>query len=148
MILKPEGDWLCVVAAAIPHADGRILMQQRPLNKHHGGLWEFPGGKVDAGESPEMALTREIEEELGLLVDSEAMIPAGFARSKSGDSPRSILLLLYFCPQWSGAPEGREGQKWAWVSIQDAEKLRKPPMDKDLLISLSKMGIAKIGNHS
>lgn len=148
MISKPEPNWICVVAAAIPDADGRILMQQRPLDKHHGGLWELPGGKVDPGESPEMALKREIDEELGLVVDSDAMVPAGFARSKSGDSQRSILLLLYYCPRWTGAPEGKEGQNWRWVSVQGAEKLDKPPMDKDLLISLSKMGIAKIGNHS
>ncbi|RKF19445.1 (deoxy)nucleoside triphosphate pyrophosphohydrolase [Altericroceibacterium spongiae] len=139
---------MCVVAAAITDGEGHILMQQRPLNKHHGGLWEFPGGKVDPGETPEAALLREIEEELGLSLDAASLRPAGFARSDSGDSAPSILLLLYKSCVWKGVPEGREGQKWCWVTMQEAENLAKPPMDKDLLKTLLQLGIAKPANRS
>jgi 8-oxo-dGTP diphosphatase len=94
-----------VVAAALVDGEGRVLLQQRAPGRAMAGLWEFPGGKVEAGERPEAALARELEEELGIAVAIGALSPAAFA---SADSPEGtgchMLLLLYLCREWQGEP--------------------------------------------
>jgi len=102
-----------VSAVALVDPDGRILLAQRPEGKSMAGLWEFPGGKVDAGESPEAALVRELEEELGIIVDPADLSPVTFA-SHTYESFH-LLMPLYACNLWQGEPVPREGQSLAWV---------------------------------
>ena len=97
---------LLVVAVALVDAEGRVLLQQRPPGKPMAGLWEFPGGKVEAGETPEAALVRELEEELGIATQESCLAPASFASEALGD--RHLLLLLYVCRKWQGVPEARQ----------------------------------------
>ena len=130
--LKKIPTWLPVVAAAITREDGCLLMRQRPAGKHHGGLWEFPGGKVEAHETPAFALVREVEEELGLLLDPAALSPAAFAESTAGDAAAPIVILLYRAAGWRGEPVAREGGDWGWFSTREVARLAKPPLDVDL----------------
>ncbi|MXP41339.1 NUDIX domain-containing protein [Altererythrobacter soli] len=134
---------MAVVAAAIRDSEGRVLLQERLPGKHHAGLWEFPGGKVEPSENPRFALRREVEEELGVGLDEEAMAPAGFADREAGGGEPAIVLFLYECPGWEGDPEGREGQRWGWFTWAEAAALPLPPMDRTLLESLAPKGIAK-----
>jgi len=102
-----------VSAVALVDADGRVLLAQRPAGKPMAGLWEFPGGKVDPGETPETALIRELAEELGIDVTASCLAPFTFA---SHSYPGFHLLMpLYVCRKWSGIPAAREGQRFAWV---------------------------------
>ena len=122
--------WMPVVALALTDAAGRLLLQQRPLGKHHGGLWEFPGGKVQANENPREALAREIVEELGLVIDPAHLSPALVA-DEAGRS--AVVLILYTAICWQGEPAGLEGQEWGWFSSDEAAVLPLAPMDRDLL---------------
>ncbi|MXO60071.1 NUDIX domain-containing protein [Altererythrobacter salegens] len=129
--------WLPVVAAAIRDEAGRLLLQLRPDGKHHAGLWEFPGGKVEIQEDQRLALAREIEEELALTLDPTAMEPLGTAEeARQGTSP-GIALQLYACPVWTGVPKGLEGQEFGWFSPADAARLPLAPMDRRLLQELT-----------
>ncbi|WP_319018204.1 (deoxy)nucleoside triphosphate pyrophosphohydrolase [Altererythrobacter sp. CC-YST694] len=128
--------WMPVVAAAIMHGDGRVLMHRRPFGKHHGGLWEFPGGKVELGETPVMALIREINEELGIILDPAGMAPAAFAESHPDGANPAIVILLYTVTLWKGEPHAYEGGGWGWFTFQEAKALEKPPLDIILLDSL------------
>ena len=112
-----------VVAVALIDADGRTLLQQRPSHKEHGGLWEFPGGKIDAGERPEAALIRELKEELGIDVPARCLAPLTFA--SHGYDSFHLLMPLYICRNWEGEPSPLEGQKLAWVR---KDRLRDYPM--------------------
>lgn len=132
--------WLPVVAAAILHPDGRVLMNQRPIGKHHGGLWEFPGGKVDDGETPAFALNREIREELGLVLDSDSITPVAFAESVAENDHPAIVIFLYKVTRWSGEPQALEGGDWGWFTFDEADALKKPPLDVKLLASLRACG--------
>ena len=114
---------LTVVAVALIDADGRVLLQQRPAHKEHGGLWEFPGGKLHEGESPEAALIRELKEELGIVVPSRCLAPLTFASHTY--ETYHLLMPLYACRNWEGEPGPLEGQKLAWVR---KERLRDYPM--------------------
>lgn len=114
---------LAVVAVALLDADGRILLAQRPEGKTLAGLWEFPGGKLEAGETPEAALIRELHEELGVDIRASCLAPLTFA-SHSYETFH-LLMPLYVCRQWRGKITAREGQKLAWVR---AERLREYPM--------------------
>ena len=134
--LENNPTWLLVVAAALFDSEGRVLMHRRPLGKQHGGLWEFPGGKVEKGESPPFALVREIEEELGILLDPAALEPAGFAQDTGRDANLPIVILLYKGVSWRGEPENREGGGLGWFTLQQAEVLAKPPLDVALLAGL------------
>lgn len=127
---------LRVVAAAIRDDRGRLLLQERPAHKHHGGQWEFPGGKVETGESRRAALFREIAEELGLMLEEQAMSPAGSAAREPSETAPGIVLFLYNCPVWQGEPEGREGQRWGWFDAAEAARLDMPPLDRVLLAGL------------
>ena len=133
--MESNPTYLPVVAAAIgPDGDGRWLMHRRPEGKAHAGLWEFPGGKIDAGEGAREALVREIEEECGLSLDPETMCEAAFAADEPGGGTRArpILLLLYHCPGWSGRPISREGGEWQWFAPHRIAQLEKPPLDRQL----------------
>lgn len=122
---------LHVVAVAMVDADGRVLVQQRPAGKPMAGLWEFPGGKIDPGETPEVALLRELHEELGVGVAQACLAPAAFASEPLGD--RHLLLLLYACRKWSGIPEARHATALRWVYPAQLHALDMPPADRPLI---------------
>lgn len=128
---KSGGKMLMVVAAALVDGDGRVLVQQRPPGKPMAGLWEFPGGKVDPGELPEAALCRELEEELGIGVESACLAPASFASESLGD--RHLLLLLYALRKWSGVPQAHHATALKWVRPLELHRLEMPPADKPLI---------------
>ncbi len=122
--------WIPVVALALFDADGRILMQQRIAGKHHQGCWEFPGGKVEIGEIPRLALVREISEELAIDIDPTLLDPCGFAEETG---KRDIVLFLYTSRQHCGEPRGLDGQEWGWFTPSEAYSLAMAPMDRVLL---------------
>jgi 8-oxo-dGTP diphosphatase len=122
---------LLVVAAALIDADGRVLVQQRPPDKPMAGLWEFPGGKVDLGETPEAALRRELDEELGLTIDQSCLAPAVFASEALGD--RHLILLLYVLRKWPGVPEARHATALRWLRPVALHGLDMPPADRPLI---------------
>ncbi len=106
-----------VVAAALISKDKKILIAQRPKGKHMQGFWEFPGGKLEAGESPEQALVRELSEELGILVLEKDLEPFTFASHVYEDF--HLLVLLYICENWQGIPEGKEEQEIAFAHVNE-----------------------------
>jgi 8-oxo-dGTP diphosphatase len=105
---------LLVVAAALIDADGRVLLAQRPAGKNLGGMWEFPGGKLEAGETPEAALIRELQEELAIMVEEACLAP--FTFSSHDYEHFHLLLPLYVCRKWQGEMRGCEGQLLRWVA--------------------------------
>lgn len=135
--MEENPTFLLVVAAAIRRADGAILLQQRPAGKRHGGFWEFPGGKVDPGETPAAALCREITEELAITLDAEVLDPVGFAETPAEDGLPGLLLLLYTADAWTGSVHGCEGQQWGWYTSSQAKNLPLAPMDRILLKKLA-----------
>lgn len=128
--------WLPVVAVALIDDRGRWLMHRRPAGKHHAGLWEFPGGKVEPGETPANALVREIGEELGIVLADGDLTPAGFAQNDGAEGQLPIVILLYTCRTWAGTPDPLEGGAIAWFSPDEAAALDKPPLDHLLLEGL------------
>ncbi|HEV2745687.1 MAG TPA: (deoxy)nucleoside triphosphate pyrophosphohydrolase [Allosphingosinicella sp.] len=122
---------MTVVAAALVDADGRVLLQQRREGRAMAGLWEFPGGKVEAGEAPEPALIRELKEELGIDTDTACLAPAAFASAALGD--RHLLLLLYICRKWRGTPQPLDASALTWVRPHQMFALPMPPADKPLI---------------
>lgn len=120
---------MVVVAAAVSDGRGRWLMHRRPANKQHGGLWEFPGGKVEAGESPRAALIREIEEEAGIRLDPDELAEAGFGTSGGQEGEDGIVILLYTAGRWHGTVEAREGGEFDWLDHAGIAALDKPPLD-------------------
>jgi 8-oxo-dGTP diphosphatase len=122
---------LLVAACALIDADGRVLLARRPEGKTMAGLWEFPGGKLAPGETPEAALIRELKEELGIDVSSACLAPFAFA---SHEYERFHLLMpLYLCRRWKGLPKPRENQTLAWVRPQKLADYPMPPADKPLI---------------
>ena len=111
-----------VVAAALIDADGRVLLAQRPKGKALEGLWEFPGGKVDAGEGPEDALIRELKEELGITVKADCLAPLTFASHAYEDF--HLLMPLYVCRRWEGFVQPLDGQALKWVRPKDLRATR------------------------
>ena len=128
---KPPKNDLVVVAAALVDRDGRLLVQQRPEGLSMAGLWEFPGGKVEPGETPEQALIRELAEELGIDVEQACLAPACFASDMLGD--RHLLLLLYVCRKWRGTPVAQHASALRWVRPVELHGLAMPPADKPLI---------------
>ena len=120
-----------VVAAALIDGDGRVLVQQRPPGKPMAGLWEFPGGKIDAGETPEAALSRELAEELGISIDESCLAPAVFASEAMAN--RHLLLLLYVLRKWPGSPEARHASALKWLRPVELHRLDMPPADRPLI---------------
>jgi len=124
-----------VAACALVDADGRVLIAQRPEGKAMAGLWEFPGGKVEAGEQPEQSLIRELREELGITVRPECLAPLTFA---SHSYPEFHLLMpLYVCRRWEGFVEAREKQKLKWVRPNELRTFPMPPADEPLIPHLT-----------
>ena len=120
-----------VSAVALIDADGRVLLTQRPEGKPLAGLWEFPGGKIDAGETPEAALIRELHEELGIDTWTSCLAPLTFASHSYEDF--HLLMPLFACRRWQGTPHAREGQKLAWVRARDLAGYAMPPADIPLI---------------
>ena len=124
-----------IVSAALIDERGRVLLQQRPRGKAMAGLWEFPGGKIAAGETPEAALCRELEEELGLIVATGDLRAFGFASHRY--ETFHIVLLLYLCRRWQGMPAARESQAIAWVAPAAMANYPMPAADAPLVTLLS-----------
>ena len=120
-----------VVAGALLDAQGRVLIAQRPPGKHMAGGWEFPGGKLDAGERPEDALSRELHEELGITVREACLAPLSFA--SYGYDDFHLLMPLYICRRWEGQVMAREGQNLAWVRATKLRDYPMPPADLPLI---------------
>ncbi len=145
---------LLVVAGALIDADGRVLIARRPDHKRHGGLWEFPGGKVEPGETPEEALVRELREELTVEPCLRCLDPFAFAtapydaepgpdRSEHADGgpdpsrPRAILMPLYVCRRWDGFVNPQEGQEVTWARPDRLHTYDMPPVDQPLASALA-----------
>jgi len=120
-----------VSAVALIDIDGRILLTQRPEGKAMAGLWEFPGGKVEAGETPEAALIRELHEEIGIDTWASCLAPLTFASHTYDDF--HLLMPLFACRKWEGIPQGREGQALKWVRAGDLRTYPMPPADIPLI---------------
>ena len=131
---EPAPPLVLVAAVVLVDADGRVLLAQRPEGKSMAGLWEFPGGKVDPGETPEAALIRELREELGIDVAASCLAPFTFASHAYPDF--HLLMPLYVCRKWSGIPLAREGQRLAWVRPARLVDYSMPPADKPLVAML------------
>ena len=125
---------LLVAVIALVDADGRVLIAQRPKGKHLEGLWEFPGGKLRDGETPEAALIRELNEELGIDVEHTCLAPLSFASHDYREF--HLLMPLYVCRVWSGVPRGREGQQLKWVRPSKLTDWPMPPADAPLVAAL------------
>lgn len=125
---------LLVVAAALVDCDRRVLLQRRSTHRHMGGLWEFPGGKVEAGETPEVALQRELVEELGIEVHAADLTPTAFASAALGE--RHMILLLYLCRSWRGEPRALDAAALEWVRPEQMHAFAMPPADKPLVAML------------
>ena len=125
---------LLVVAVALVDEDNRILIAQRPEGKNLAGLWEFPGGKLEAGERPEVALIRELEEELGIKTKEACLAPLTFASHAYDDF--HLLMPLYICRRWEGVPQSREGQALKWVRAGALRDYPMPPADLPLIAPL------------
>jgi len=123
-----------VSAVALIDADSRVLLARRPEGKAMAGLWEFPGGKVDEGETPEAALIRELHEELGIDTHETCLAPIGFA--SHGYDDFHLLMPLFVCRKWLGDPEPREGQELAWVRPNRMREYEMPPADVPLVAQL------------
>ena len=123
-----------VAACALVDSDGRVLIAQRPANKDMAGLWEFPGGKVHAGERPETALIRELKEELDIDVSEACLAPLTFA--SHGYDSFDLLMPLYVCRRWEGTVSATEGQQLAWVRPNKLRDYAMPPADVPLVSHL------------
>ena len=126
-----------VAACALIDADGRVLIAQRPPGKSMAGLWEFPGGKVESGERPELSLIRELKEELGIDVKEECLAPLTFASHLYPDF--HLLMPLYVCRRWEGIVEAREAQRLKWVWPHDLRNYPMPPADEPLIPHLTSL---------
>jgi len=125
---------LLVAACALIDADGRVLLAQRPEGKSLAGLWEFPGGKVEAGETPEACLIRELREELGVETWKSCLAPLSFASHAYPDF--HLLMPLYACRRWEGVARGMEGQALTWARPQALRDYPMPPADAPLVAAL------------
>ncbi|WP_299937217.1 8-oxo-dGTP diphosphatase MutT [uncultured Pelagimonas sp.] len=120
-----------VSAVALIDRDGRVLLAQRPEGKSMAGLWEFPGGKVEAGETPEVALIRELQEELGIDTWASCLAPLTFASHSYDDF--HLLMPLFACRKWEGIPQAQEGQTLKWVHANELRDYPMPPADIPLI---------------
>jgi 8-oxo-dGTP diphosphatase len=128
---------LWVVAAALFDDDGRVLVQQRPFGKSLAGLWEFPGGKMEPGETPENSLVRELREELGIKVDPRDLSAGTFASEVLGD--RHLVMLVFLCRRWEGTPTAHHATAIAWHRPPELHALPMPPADGPLVRFLEAM---------
>lgn len=125
---------ILVSAVALVDLEGRILLSQRPKGKEMAGLWEFPGGKIEANESPELALIRELEEELGILTWDSCLAPLTFASHRY--ETFHLLMPLFICRKWKGIPLPKENQKLRWVKPIDMKDYPMPPADEPIIAIL------------
>jgi 8-oxo-dGTP diphosphatase len=125
---------ILVSAVALIDKDGRVLLAQRPEGKSMAGLWEFPGGKVEDGETPEIALIRELEEELGINTWSSCLAPLTFASHTYDDF--HLLMPVFACRKWEGIPTPREQQTLKWVKVSEMRDYPMPPADIPLIATL------------
>ncbi len=123
-----------VAACALVDTDARVLLAQRPADRPMAGLWEFPGGKLDAGERPEDTLIRELKEELGIAVEENCLAPLAFASHTYPDF--HLVMPLYVCQRWQGTVTPLEGQKLAWVRPNRLRDYPMPPADEPLIAHL------------
>ncbi|HER27224.1 MAG TPA: (deoxy)nucleoside triphosphate pyrophosphohydrolase [Rhodospirillales bacterium] len=142
-VKKPDGDapTMLVAAVALLDADGRVLLAQRPAGKPLAGLWEFPGGKIEAGETPESALVRELSEELDIDITESCLAPLAFAShiylaGEAADNAFHLLMPLYVCRVWKGQVKALEGQQLKWVRPLAMTDLPMPPADRPLVALL------------
>jgi 8-oxo-dGTP diphosphatase len=133
-------DMLLVSAVALIDRDGRVLLAKRPEGKTMAGLWEFPGGKIEPGETPETALIRELNEELGINTNTSCLAPLSFAsHSYSASDNRTafhLLMMLYVCRRWQGRPQPIEGGALKWVRPQKLRDYPMPDADIPLIAAL------------
>jgi len=129
--MNPPQPLILVVAVALVDADGRVLIAQRPEGKSMAGLWEFPGGKIEADESPEDALIRELSEELGIAVKEACLAPFTFASHSYPDF--HLLMPLYVCRRWEGIPQPRHHAALKWVRPKDMKDYPMPAADLPLI---------------
>ena len=123
-----------VAAIALVDTDGRVLIAQRPEGKSMAGLWEFPGGKLEDGETPEACLIREVHEELGIDTWDSCLAPVGFASHAYDDF--HLLMPLFVCRKWQGTPQSKEGQALKWVRPHELRNYPMPPADEPLIAQL------------
>lgn len=123
-----------VSAVALIDVDGRVLLAQRPPGKSMAGLWEFPGGKIEAGETPEAALIRELQEELGIDTWASCLAPLTFASHSYDDF--HLMMPLFACRKWEGTPQAREGQVLKWVKPSEMRAYPMPAADIPLIAML------------
>jgi 8-oxo-dGTP diphosphatase len=135
MSVKESVKIVLVAACALIDADGRVLLAERPAGKTMAGLWEFPGGKVEAGERPEQTLIRELKEELGIVVREPCLAPLTFASHDYTDF--HLLMPLYVCRRWEGMVTAKEGQRLAWVRPNRLRDYKMPPADEPLIAHLT-----------
>lgn len=134
MTMNSSKRMVLVVACALVDADNRVLLAQRPEGKAMAGLWEFPGGKLETGETPEVAIIRELQEELGVETKEACLAPLTFASHSYDDF--HLLMPLYICRRWWGTPVPREGQALKWVRSQKLRDFPMPEADLPLISPL------------
>jgi len=130
----PPFSTMIVGAAALIDRDGRVLLARRPEHKPMGGLWEFPGGKIESKETPEDGLVRELNEELGINTEKSCLAPLGF--SSTNLETIHLLLLLFVCRKWVGNAYPLEGQTLKWVKVKDIMDYKMPQADRPLAAQL------------
>ena len=123
-----------VVSIALINNENEILLSKRPEKKHLSGFWEFPGGKVEEGETPEKALIREVKEELNIDINNKCIAPLSFSEFDYNDF--QLLLLLYICRRWDGVPISMENNKLEWVKPNMLRDYKMPPADDALIFCL------------
>ena len=134
MQITDHKNLVIVASVAIIDANDQILIAKRPNKKHLSGFWEFPGGKVEKGESPENALVREVKEELNIDINNKCIAPLTF--SEFNYEKFHLLLLLYVCRRWEGEPMSMEKNEIKWVKVNTLRQYKMPPADNSLIYSL------------
>lgn len=139
-ITEAKPKMLLVSAAALIDTDGRVLLTQRPADKSMAGLWEFPGGKIESGETPEAALIRELREELNIDTTLSCLAPLSFVShhydARDGQDAFHLLMMLYVCRRWQGRPQPMEGGTSKWVRPQNLRDYPMPEADIPLISAL------------